>query len=87
MIGTVLVVSLGEVMGKVTVLSVPVCKFNYFLLFTNCVSTGKCLQIQRGESGVVHGEYSYYFSCRSVKSSSLPSAMGPPSSSGSEKSC
>ncbi len=42
-----------EVMGKVTVLSVPVCKFKYVklhLLFTNivCNYTGKCLQIQRG---------------------------------------
>ncbi len=43
--------------------------------------TGKCLQIQRGESG--GDEYSYSFSCRSVKPSSLPSAMGPPSCSGS----
>ncbi len=42
--------SLGEVMGKVTVLECACVQ--YFLLFTNY--TGKCLQ--RGESG--GGEYS-----------------------------
>ncbi len=46
-----------EVMGKVTVLSVPVCKFKYVKLICSllivCNYTGKCLQIQRGIESLV----------------------------------